>query len=157
MTRGLPLGGALDFDLTAARGLGAEWASLALDRASEQQPVPVSVDRADYAAPYNSTSATPTGPAAGVSSAYGRVWAEGRSLTCSGGSGAFGLTLISSQNGVRCMVSAPAGSTITGGSVRFWTFDPVRQVWACSSVEEVLATGVRDVATSDQFSPVGAR
>lgn len=154
--RGLPLGGHLDnFDTEEGRAAGRLW--LCRTTEGKAEPIQVAADRIDYTAPYNSTSQVPSGPAAGVATAYGRVWAEGRSLTNSAAAGGFGIALISAQNGVRAIVTAPSGSTITGGSVRFWLWDPVAQVWALGGVEETLATGAQVVATTDQFVTVGAQ
>ena len=105
----------------------------------------------------NSTTGAPSSPNDGVPLAYGRCWAEARSITHSGGSGSVGVALVATQNGVRAIVTAPAGQTITAGSVRFWTFDPQQQSWALGGVDETLPTGARSVATTDQFVTVGAR
>jgi hypothetical protein len=155
-SRGLPLGGSINFSEDTARAKGDAWFDTVSGRSADQ-PRQVNVARADYSAPQGSTSQVPTSPTDGVESPYGRVWAEGRSLTSSSGSGSFGMTLISSQNGVRCLVAAPPGQTVTGGSVRFWTFDPLHQTWALGGVDETLPTGAAVVATTDQFNTVGAQ
>jgi hypothetical protein len=152
----LALGGSIDFDLERARAIGRDFTETLLSRTPDQQPLPIGVDRADYSAAYNSTALTPRAPLDGVALPYGRCWAEVRSVTHSGGSGSVGVSLVSAQNGVRCIVTAPPGQTITGGSVRFWCFDPVIQSWNLGGVEETLATGAQGVATTDQFVTVGA-
>jgi len=152
----IPLGGSSDFELNRARELGSAWAEANLSRIGQSQPTPVEVSRSDYAAAYNSTTLAPANPLDGAELPYGRVWAEARSITHSGGSGSVGVILISSQNGCRAVVVAPQGQTITGGSVRFWSFDPVDQLWILGGVEETLATGTRAVSTTDQFITVGA-
>ena len=156
-SRGLPLGGTIDFSEDTARAKGDAWCEQLSGRSAQQAPRSDTVARADYSPPQGSTTQVPTSPTDGVESPYGRVWAEGRSLTSSGGTGAMGMTLISSQNGVRCLVAAPSGQTVTGGSVRFWTWDPLHQVWALGGVEETLPTGAAVVATTDQFNTVGAQ
>lgn len=152
----IPLGGSLEIDMDRARAYGREFEETQLARQSPQQPEPVGVDRSDYAAAYNSTALVPNAPQEGVALPYGRCWAEVRSVTHSGGSGSVGVTLISAQNGVRAIVTAPIGQTITAGSVRFWTWDPIDQIWALGGVEETLPTGARAVSTTDQFVTVGA-
>lgn len=62
---------------------------------------------------------------------------------------------VTDANGIRCIVSADLGQTITGGTVVWWVFDATLGRWAESPVQETLPTGRRDVATSD--SAVGAR
>ena len=157
-TRGLSLGGAVEVDQRRADEIGQRFTEDNLNpRVPQGEPRPVQADRADYNAAYNSTSGAPSQPLDGVSSGYGRVWAEARGITHSGGSGSVAVVLISSQNGVRAIVTAPPGQTITGGSVRFWTFDPITQTWAVGAVDESLQTGARSVATSDQFVTVGAQ
>lgn len=153
----LPHGGAIEPDMARAATIRDDFTETLLARAPTQQPLPVGVDRADYAAAYNSTALVPSSPLDGVALPYGRCWAEVRSVTHSGGSGSVGVALVAAQNGVRAIVFTPPGTTLSGGSVRFWTFDPVAQRWALGGVEETLATGVQYVSTTDQFITVGAR
>lgn len=161
-----PLSGALGWmkpaepDMNISRALrdAAELAARTRNPNPEQLEQPQSwVARAVYTAAYNATNGVPTGQREGVPTNYGRVWAEGRSLTNSGGGGAFKVTLISSQNGVRATIEAPDGTTISGGSVRFWLQDPSTLEWALGGVEETIATGVQRVVTTDQFVTVGGR
>lgn len=125
------------------------------------EPQPASVSSSKYGAAYNSTSATPTNPLEGVALPWGRVWAEARSMTNAAGGGFFEVTLISSQNGVRAIIESfdttGAASNVAGGSVRFWVWEPLQQVWALGTVEETLATGASRVCTSDQFVTVGSK
>lgn len=125
------------------------------------QPAPVPVQIAKYSAAYNSITAAPANPLEGVPLPWGRVWAEARSMTNSAGAGSFEVTLLSAQNGCRAIVesfdAAGAASNVTGGSVRFWVWEPQQQVWALGTVEETLATGASRVCTSDQFVLLGAR
>lgn len=153
----LKQGASLPIDRSRAAMVEVEFTESVLARQPSSEPRPVSAARADYSAGYNSTSLTPNGPSAGVEASYGRIWAEARSITHSGGSGSVAVALLSTQNGVRAIVTAPAGQTITGGSVRFWNFDPVTQIWALGGVDETLSTGTQSVATSDQFMTVGAQ
>jgi hypothetical protein len=153
----MPHGGALDFDLDEARSTGRAWYAANLLPSVQRQPVQVDASRLDYQAAYNSTSQAPSGPNDGVPLPYGRAWAEARSVTHSTGSGGVTVTLLSTQTGVRAIVTAPIGATIAGGSVRFWVYDPAANQWALGSVEETLATGTRAAATSDQFVTVGGR
>lgn len=155
----IALGGSQLVDPVQAKAIGDAWATTALQQRSvSSEPRQVDVARSDYTAPYNSLAVAPSGINDGVPTAYGRVFAEGRGLTNSALSGSFQVTIIAAQNGVRALVTAPAGTTITGGSVRFWTQDPSNPLrWSLTSVEEVLATGVNSVATSDQFTTVGAQ
>lgn len=157
-TRGLPQGGSSGIDRAEAARLGAEWARATLERTGAAEPVAVEPARADYSAGYNSTTGVPSGPLAGVATAYGRCWAEARSITCGGGTGpSLQVVLLATQNGVRATVIAPVGQTIAGGSVRFWWLDPVTQIWSLGNVDETLPTGTRSASTSDQFSPVGGK
>lgn len=155
--RGLPQGGALEPSREQAASFGEKWAEQVLQRSGSEEPRPVTAARADYSAGYNSTTGAPSQPLDGVATSYGRVWAEARSVTHSGGSGSVAVTLISTQNGVRAVVTAPAGQTIAGGSVRFWNLDPVTLLWAVGTIDETLTTGTRSAATSDQFMTVGAQ
>lgn len=54
----------------------------------------------------------------------------------------------------RAVVSAPAGQTVTGGTVVWWLYNETLARWAEGPVQDTLPTGRRDVATPDQF--VGA-
>lgn len=156
-TRGLPHGGGPEIDREAARAIGEAWlARIADTRNGATEPEPVNATRAQYAAATGATNLTPSGPQAGVPTAWGRVWAEARSVTTSSGS-SVDVVVVAGQNGVRAIIMANEGATVTGGSVRFWTFDPATQVWALGGVEETLPTGARAVATTDQFVTVGAR
>lgn len=156
-SRGLPLGGAAELNLEEATAHGKAWlASTHEARAQAQQPAPVQAARTVYAAPTGATTLAPSGPEAGVPLPYGRVWAEARSVTASAGP-SVEVALVSAQNGVRCTITANEGATITGGTVRFWTFDPASQRWSLGGVEETLPTGVRSVNTTDQFITVGAQ
>lgn len=125
------------------------------------EPRAASVASSKYSAAYNSSSGAPTDPLEGVELPWGRVWAEARSMTNAAGAGFFEVTLLSSQNGVRATVesfdASGAPSLVAGGSVRFWVWEPLQQVWALGPVEETLATGASRVCTSDQFVTVGSR
>lgn len=125
------------------------------------EPQPARVGSSKYGASYNASTATPSNPLEGVSLPWGRVWAEARAMTNAAGAGYFEVTLLSSQNGVRATVesfdAAGTASNVTGGSVRFWVWEPLQQVWALGPVEETLATGASRVCTSDQFVTVGSR
>lgn len=124
---------------------------------SEQKPSAWS-DRAVYAAAYNSTAQVPTdGSEEGVQTMFGRVWVEGRSLTHSAGAAASTITVVASQNGVRAQVECPAGTTLAGGSFRFWLQDQVTKKWGLGGVDEPLTIGVQRVWCTDQFTTVGGR
>jgi len=125
--------------------------------AQEEKPT-AWTDRAVYNAAYNVMTNAPTdGSAEGVATIYGRVWVEGRSLTHSSGAGLTVITVVSSQNGVRAQVETPSGTTLAGGSLRYWLQDPVTLKWGVGGVDEPLSTGARRVWGTDQFTTVGAR
>lgn len=56
--------------------------------------------------------------------------------------------------GVRAIVSAPNGQTVTLCTIKWWVRDELVGRWAEGSTEESLSTGRRDVAGSDQFVQV---
>ena len=151
--RGLPLGGALEIDFNEANKVRISFQNTLLRQQSDE-PRQINPARSDYSAATGSTSLVPSQPGEGVALPYGRAWAEARSVTTSAGS-SVAVALVATQNGVRAIVTANPGATITGGTVRFWVFDPITQTWALGGVEETLPTGVRSVATSDQFVTVG--
>lgn len=153
----LNMGGAAEFSRERADVFAQQFSETQLQRVASSEPIKVSPARAKYAAGYNSTTGAPQQPLDGVDSAYGRVWAEARSVTTSGGSGSMDVVLVATQNGVRAVVVAPLGQTIVGGSVRFWSFDPETQIWAVGTIDEPLTPGTRAAATSDQFMTVGAK
>jgi len=148
----VPTGAAIADDFSdvvrRARALGAE---------PVRRLEHVAASRADYFAPYNSTAGAPSGPGDGVQLGAGRAWAEVRSATHSGGSGGFRVTLLGTENGVRALVEAPDGTTVSAGTVRWWAFDAGMEVWHLGPVEEDLPTGAQRVATTDQIVTVGAR
>lgn len=120
-----------------------------------REPVAIEPTSATYGAGYNSTSGAPSGELDGVLTPVGRIFAEARSVTAAAGSPAVTVTLISSKRGVRAHVRL-ASSTIAGGSVRFWTQNPVTKDWALGGVDETLATGTQEAATTDQIVAVGS-
>jgi hypothetical protein len=124
---------------------------------STREPVPVRAARSVYSARTNVTTNAPSGEFDGVPAPVGRVWAEARSVITSGSAAEVELALVSTQNGVRCTVTAPVGQTISSGSLRFWVFDDVAQRWSLGAVEETLPTGVVSVATPDLFVTVGGK
>lgn len=84
-----------------------------------------------YAAVYNSTVTIPTLATDGVSLVNG--------------------------HGVRAVVAAPAGQTITSGLGVWWLFDDITGLWAESLIQQDLArtTVRRAVAVPDEFVQVG--
>lgn len=62
---------------------------------------------------------------------------------------------IDGAQGLRCILNADLGNTITGGTLVLWLYDVTAGVWAESSVQDTPPTGRRAVAIADQL--VGAR
>lgn len=121
----------------------------------QREPRAVTPTTVTYSAAYNSTSGTPSGEGDGVMTPVGRLWAEARSITAAAGSPAVTVTLVATQRGVRAHVRL-ASSTIAGGTVRFWTQNPLTKEWALGGVDESLATGAQEAATTDQVIAVGS-
>ncbi len=123
-----------------------------------QEPKPVLASNSVYSQQTNVLTNAPTdGSNEGVETPVGRVWAEARSVTTSDAAASVEVTLTATQKGVRATVrSRAAGTTIAGGSVRFWVQNHLTKNWALGNVDEALPTGAREVATTDQFITVGA-
>lgn len=62
---------------------------------------------------------------------------------------------ITFARGVRCILSADSGQTLTGGSVRVWLFEPGLGRWVLGNTSESVGTGLRDFGTSDYEVAVG--
>lgn len=111
------------------------------------------VKEAVYGAAPSSTGNAPVSTEAGVDLADGsRIFAECYNVT---GPTRLKVTLLVSQNGARAYLDGD-GTNITGGSVRWWVFNPLSRAWHLGGVDEALATGASRVASTDQFITVGA-
>jgi hypothetical protein len=135
---------------------GSEYGGPAFERATQDAEGRELPRRVEYSAAYNSTANAPSGPLDGLKTRVGRVFAEARSVTSTVAVASLAVTLIATDNGVRCAVEA-TGTTITAGSVRFWVFDEDTQKWSLGGVDETLPTGAESVTTTDQFVTVGSR
>lgn len=86
-------------------------------------------DLGSYSPAYNSTANIPSLATDGVSLAGGK--------------------------GVRAVVSAPSGATISTGTLVWWLYDDATGRWAESSAQPAVVTGRRDMAVPDEFVLVG--
>lgn len=65
-----------------------------------------------------------------------------------------GVTLRGGK-GVRAIISAPSGQTVTAATVVWWLYDEGLQRWSEGPTQSSPPTGRRDVTTSDEFVLVG--
>lgn len=63
---------------------------------------------------------------------------------------------LSGGKGVRAIVSAPVGQTVTALTLVWWVREGAVGRWAEGPTQEVLSTGRRDIAGADQFVQVSS-